>query len=85
MRILSDGGVSSVTPAAFVSEVQEFRETVGDSSLTLAEKRRALGVIVEHAATLDPADAGFASAGVALKEALCSWLDAQPAEDIDPR
>ena len=78
MRIQSGGGVSGVTAAAFVSEVQEFREAVGDSSLTLEEIRHALGVIVEHAATLDPADAGFASAGVALKEALCSWLDAQP-------
>ncbi len=78
MRTQGDGGITSVTPAAFVSEVREFREAVGDSSLTLEEKRRALGVIVEHAATLDPADAGFASAGVALKEALCSWLDAQP-------
>jgi hypothetical protein len=62
-----------VTPAAFVSEVQQFRQ----AALTLAEKRRALEVIVEHAATLDPTDAGFASAGVALKEALCCWLDAQ--------
>lgn len=77
MRIQNGGGVSGVTSAAFVSEVQEFRETVGDSSLTLAQKRRALEVIVEHAASLDPADAGFAGAGVALKEALCSWLDAQ--------
>ena len=77
MRIQSGGGVSGVTPAAFVSEVQEFRQAAGDASLTLAEKRRALEVIVEHAATLDPADAGFAGAGVALKEALCCWLDAQ--------
>lgn len=39
------------------------------------------GLIVNHAATLDPADAGFAGAGVALKEALCSWLDAQPSSE----
>jgi len=77
MRIQSGGGVCGVTPAAFVSEVQQFRQAARDASLTLAEKRRALEVIVEHAATLDPTDAGFASAGVALKEALCCWLDAQ--------
>ena len=79
MRVQSGGDVSGVTSAGFLSEVQEFRATVGDSSLTLAEKRRALELIVEHAASLDPSAAGFASAGVALKEALCSWLDAQPA------
>jgi hypothetical protein len=81
MRMQSSDNVSVLTTASFVSEVQEFRTTVGDSSLTLAEKRRALELIVEHAATLDPSDAGFASAGVALKEALCSWLDAQPASE----
>ena len=69
---------SGLTPAGFVSEVQDFREFVADPAPTLAEKKRALGVIVTHAATLDPSDAGFASAGVALKEAVCSWLDAQP-------
>jgi hypothetical protein len=78
MRMQSGGAISGLTPAGFLSEVQEFRATVGDPALTLAEKRRALGLIVEHAAALDPADAGFASAGVALKDALCSWLDAQP-------
>ena len=52
MRIQSGGGGCSVTPAAFVSEVREFREAVRDASLTLAEKRRALEVIVEHAARL---------------------------------
>jgi hypothetical protein len=70
--------VTVLTSAGFLSEVQEFCTTVGDSSLTLADKRHALERIVEHAAALDPLDAGFASAGVALKEALCSWLDAQP-------
>jgi hypothetical protein len=77
MRMHDDGGDSGLTPATFLTEVQDFREHVGDASLTLADKKRALGVIVTHAAALDPADAGFASAGVALKEALCSWLDAQ--------
>ena len=80
MRIQSGGGGCGVTSSAFVSEVQEFRQALRDASLTLAEKRSALEVIVEHAATLDPTDAGFASAGVALKEALCSWLDAQQCE-----
>ena len=77
MRMRS-GDVTVLTSAGFLKEVREFCTTVGDSSLTLADKRSALEIIVEHAATLDPSDAGFASAGVALKEALCSWLDAQP-------
>jgi hypothetical protein len=81
MRTQNNDDVSSLTSAGFVTEVQRFCTTVGDSSLTLAEKRRALELIIEHAATLDPLDAGFASAGVALKEALCSWLDAQPASE----
>jgi hypothetical protein len=72
-----EGCESGLTPAGFLTEVQDFREHVGDPSLTLAEKKRALGVIVTHAATLNPSDIGFAGAGVALKEALCSWLDAQ--------
>ena len=70
-----------LTPAGFVSEVHDFRETVADPALTLAEKKRALGLIVTHAASLDPSDVGFANAGVALKEALCSWLDAQPSSE----
>lgn len=78
MRMHESGNASGITPAGFLSEVKEFRESVGDPALTLAEKKRALGLIVEHAGALDPADAGFASAGVALKEAVCSWLDAQP-------
>ena len=81
MKMQSSSDVSGLASAGFLSEVQEFCSTVGDTSLPLAEKRRALELIVEHAATLDPADAGFASAGVALKEALCSWLDAQPASE----
>jgi hypothetical protein len=58
------------------SEVQDFRGFVADPAPTLAEKKRAPGA--SSIATLDPSDAGFASAGVALKEAVCSWLDAQP-------
>ena len=78
MRMYETGDAGGLTSAGFLTEVQDFREHVGDPTLTLAEKKRALGLIVSHAATLDPADAGFASAGVALKEAVCSWLDAQP-------
>ena len=81
MRMHDGGEFSGLTPAGFLSEVQDFRESVADPALTLAEKKRALGLIVNHAATLDPSDAGFASAGVALKEALCSWLDAQPSNE----
>jgi len=44
MRIRNGGGVRGVTPAAFVSEVQEFRQAARDASLTLAEKRLALVV-----------------------------------------
>ena len=78
MRMHDAGDAGGLTPAGFLTEVQDFREHVGDPSLTMAEKKRALSLIVTHAAALDPADAGFASAGVALMEAVCSWLDAQP-------
>ena len=81
MRVHDGSDAAGLTPAGFLSEVQEFRVAVGDPLLTLAEKKRALGLIVTHAATLDPCDAGFASAGVALKEAVCSWLDAQPGSE----
>jgi hypothetical protein len=68
----------SLAPNRFVSEVDEFRETIADPSLTLDEKKRAYGLIVKHAALLDPEDAGFWRAGVALKVALCAWLDFRP-------
>ena len=38
---------SGLTPAGFVSEVQDFRGFVADPAPTLAEKKRALGVIVK--------------------------------------
>jgi hypothetical protein len=69
---------TSLAPSRFVSEVEEFRQTIADPSLTLDEKKRAYGLIVKHAALLDPEDAGFWRAGVALKVALCAWLDFQP-------
>jgi hypothetical protein len=67
-----------LAPNRFVCEAEEFRETIADPSLTLDEKKRAYGLLVKHAALLDPADAGFWRAGVALKVALCAWLDSQP-------
>ncbi|MDQ2963110.1 MAG: hypothetical protein M3R31_08135 [Pseudomonadota bacterium] len=67
-----------LAPNRFESEVEEFRETIADPSLTLDEKKRAYGLIVKHAALLDPQDAGFWRAGAALKVALCAWLDFQP-------
>ena len=78
MRMHDGSEGFGLTPAGFLSEVQNFRQAVGDPALSLADKKRALGLIVTHAGTLDPADAGFANAGVALKEALCTWLDARP-------
>jgi hypothetical protein len=69
---------ASLAPNRFVSEVEEFRETIADPSLTLDHKKRAYGLIVRHAALLDPKDAGFWRAGAALKVALCAWLDFQP-------
>jgi hypothetical protein len=69
---------TTLAPNRFESEVEEFRETIADPSLTLDEKKRAYGLIVKHAALLDPKDAGFWRAGAALKVALCAWLDFQP-------
>ena len=59
----------------FVAEVQAFRRSIHDPALSAADRRRAYDLIVHHAALLDPRDSGFAGAGVALKEALCAWLD----------
>ncbi len=59
----------------FVSEADAFRRAIRDPALTPEERRRAFDRIVHHAARLDPRDAAFARAGVALKEALCAWLD----------
>ena len=69
---------TSLAPNRFVSEVEEFRETIANPSLTVDEKKRAYGLLVQHAALLDPADAGFWRAGAALKLALCAWLDFRP-------
>ena len=73
-----DIAVPGLTPMRFLSEVREFRDTIADPRLSADAKKRAFGVIVHHAAALDPHEVGFECAGVALKEALCMWLDSQP-------
>jgi hypothetical protein len=78
MGMQTDSSRFDVTPNSFVSEVQDFRSVVTDPALTADEKKRAYGVIVKHAAMLDPRDAGYEGAGIALKLALCTWLDSQP-------
>lgn len=67
-----------VTPKSFVSEVQAFCAFVANPAPTPDDKRRAYIVIVKHATMLNPRDAGYERAGMALKEALCSWLESQP-------
>lgn len=70
---------AAVSSAAFVCEVERFRATVTNPSVPVPEKARAWDVIVRQAAMLDPRETGFERAGVALKEALCLWLDVRPA------
>jgi hypothetical protein len=70
---------AAVSPAAFVCEVERFRATVTNPSVPVPDKARAWDAIVRHAGLLDPRETGFERAGVALKEALCLWLDARPA------
>ena len=60
---------------AFVAEVEDFREVVCDVTRGLADKEAAWHEVVQHAGLLDPQASGFESAGLALKEALCLWLD----------
>jgi hypothetical protein len=67
-----------LTPKAFLLEVREFRDAIGDPALTPEEKKRALVLIVAHASRLNPTDRGYEAVGVALKEALCAWLDFDP-------
>jgi hypothetical protein len=78
--IKHDVAVAGLTPTHFLSEVRDFRVTVADPGLSAEAKKRALSVIVHHAAALDSHDIGFEWAGVALKEALCMWLDSQSRE-----
>jgi hypothetical protein len=62
----------------FLSEVHQFRTVAVDPAVSDADKRNAYVQIVSHAAALDPHDVGFERVGVALKEALCMWLDCRP-------
>jgi hypothetical protein len=68
---------NALTPTGLVSEVREFREAVANPARSADEIRRAYGLIVDHAGHLNPHDPGFEWAGVALKEAVCMWLDCQ--------
>ena len=70
-----NGGVESGT---FVAEVEEFRQTIGDPAIHPDAKRRAYDTILRHATLLDQHEPGFWRAGVALKCALCAWLDFRP-------
>jgi hypothetical protein len=66
-----------VTPGTFVSEVEAFRKSLSDPGVPGDLKARAYALIVRHAGLLNPSDKGFERAGVALKCALCDWLDTQ--------
>src|SRR5208337_2011815 len=78
MGMRADFPAYGVTPQSFVSEVLAFRQLATNPAFTADDKRRAYGLIVHHATMLNPLDAGYEGAGVALKLALCSWLDSQP-------
>jgi hypothetical protein len=69
---------SAIAAGQFVSEVDDFREAIADPAINFATKKHAYDTILRHAAMLDPNDAGFWRAGVALKNALCAWLDFRP-------
>ncbi|MEO8675837.1 MAG: hypothetical protein ABI569_09670 [Casimicrobiaceae bacterium] len=75
MGMAIDNMSSSVASGTFVAEVEEFRQTIGDPAIDVDAKRRAYDTILRHATLLDPHEAGFWRAGVALKGALCAWLD----------
>ena len=77
MSTRADFALFGVTPKSFVCEVQQFRQLVADPALDPDVKKRAYGLIVKHATMLNPLDAGYEGAGVALKQALCTWLDSQ--------
>jgi len=77
MGMQADFALFGVTPESFVTEVREFRQLVADPELTPDDKQRAYGQIVKHATMLNPRDIGYEGAGVALKQALCTWIDWQ--------
>ena len=68
----------SLAAGTFVAEVEEFRQTIDDPAIDVDAKRRAYDTILRHATLLDPHEPGFWRAGVALKAALCAWLDFWP-------
>jgi hypothetical protein len=67
-----------IAAGEFVSEVEDFREAIHDPALDFDTKKHAYDTILRHAAKLDPEDAGFWRAGVALKDAHITWLDFRP-------
>ncbi len=71
--------VASLTASAFVAEVAAFRAAVGNPHVSIAAKAHAWDSVVRHASLLDVQEPGFERAGVALKEALCAWLDVRAA------
>ena len=73
--ITLDETPAPVTPSAFLAEVQQFRNAIADPALSIDEKRQALYAIVARAGRVDPTHVGYEDVGVALKDALMSWLD----------
>ena len=69
---------NGIAAGQFVSEVDDFRTAIADPAVNFDAKKQAYDTILRHAALLDPQDAGFWRAGVALKNALCAWLDFRP-------
>jgi hypothetical protein len=76
VRATTGEDAAAIAAASFVSEVEQFRAAITDPSVEFAVKQRAWDTIVRHATLLDPQDAGFWRAGVALKDAVCAWLEA---------
>jgi len=72
-----DVGVAAepVTADLFAWEVDRFQAIVGNPAVPIAEKALAWYGIVSVASRLDSTEIGFARAGVALKHALCLWLE----------
>ena len=74
----TDSHSTTIAPQRFEAEVVAFRATMADPAVSDAEKRLAYARIVGRAGLLDQNDAGFWRAGVALKDALETWLDSGP-------
>jgi hypothetical protein len=70
--------LSGIAPQRFEAEVEAFRATIADPTISFVDKRLAYVKIVGHAGLLNQDDAGFWRAGVALKDALETWLDFHP-------